>query len=429
MADQQPPKPLHMLVSTVGAEVQNLRDELQHARLVPAGIGFLQQLLDKVCGEQETVLLEDALVTLQIPDVPALDFRDGENLSLLAQNPAFLGFPILACQRLAAGCHDVLAVLQQPCSLQIAFCNQSLLFVFSNLSNDLVVEVLDDVEVVEDHAQMRAFLLERLLEIRIHVKGDSLDVGHPFQPDVLDEVVDDLLLLSLCNPEDMAVRHVDDVRRILVAVVQLELVDAEETRLFFGAAEPPVLDVELFQPPLVDGFHNVLADARELADFLVGEGVLAKEDANILFQFLRDAVVLGLERDFLHMRMAAVRAEVLDVLKPDAADAVAERKMLQCLLEALVDMHAGAAGRAAAISWSIQRAIHAEGSAAGRQDLAGRVRVVEAMQRRGNQEVFLLWRFLSERKRELLKLKIFDIIHGEDIPLCGFTLARCISTS
>ena len=50
-----------MLVSTVDAEIQNLRDELLHARLVPAGIGFPQQLLDKVCGEQETVLLEDAL--------------------------------------------------------------------------------------------------------------------------------------------------------------------------------------------------------------------------------------------------------------------------------------------------------------------------------------------------------------------------------
>ena len=73
-----------MLVSTVDAEIQNLRDELLHARLVPAGIGFPQQLLDKVCGEQETVLLEDALIALQIPDVLALDFRDGENLSLLA---------------------------------------------------------------------------------------------------------------------------------------------------------------------------------------------------------------------------------------------------------------------------------------------------------------------------------------------------------
>jgi len=129
------------------------------------------------------------------------------------------------------------------------------------------------------------------------------------------------------------------------------------------------------------------------------------------------------------MRTAAVRAEVLDVLELDAADAIADRKMLQRLLEALVDMHAGAAGRAAAFFWNIQCPVHAEGFATRRQEMAGRVRVVEALQRRGNQEVLLLWRFFSEGKRELLKLKIFDIIHVEDIPLCGFTFARCISTS
>ena len=167
-----------------------------------------------------------------------------------------------------------------------------------------------------------------------------------------------------------------------MAVVQLELVNAEEARLLIGTAKLPVFDVELFQPPLVDGFHDVLADTRKLADLLVGEVALAKEEADVLFQLLRDAVVLGLERDFLHVRMAAVRAEVLDVLELDAADAVAERKMLQRLLEALVDMHARAAGRAAAIFWSIQRPIHAEGSAAGRQESAGRVRIVEAMQQR-----------------------------------------------
>ena len=161
-------------------------------------------------------------------------------------------------------------------------------------------------------------------------------MGHPLHPDVLDEVVDDLFLLAFCNPEDMAVLHVDDVRRVLVAVVQLELVDAEETRLFVGTAELPVLDVELFQPPLVDGFHDVLADARELADLLVGECMPTQEETDVFFQLLRDAVVLGLERDLLHVRMAAVRAEVLDVLELDAADAIADRKMLQRLLEALV---------------------------------------------------------------------------------------------
>jgi len=74
MANQQLPEPRHMLVSAVDAEIQNLRHELLHARLVPASIRLLQQFLDEVCREQELVLLEDALVAFQIPDVLALDF-------------------------------------------------------------------------------------------------------------------------------------------------------------------------------------------------------------------------------------------------------------------------------------------------------------------------------------------------------------------
>ena len=165
VAHQKPPEPRHMLVAAVDAEVQDFRDELLHARFVPAGIGFLQQLLDEVCGEQEPVLLEDALVAFQIPDGFAPDFRDRKDLSLLPENLALLGFTVFACQRFAAGGHDVLAVFQHLCSFQIAFLDQPLLLVLPDFSHNLVVEVLDDVEVVEDHAQMRAFLFKGFLEI------------------------------------------------------------------------------------------------------------------------------------------------------------------------------------------------------------------------------------------------------------------------
>ena len=67
--------------------------------------------------------------------------------------------------------------------------------------------------------------------------------------------------------------HVDDVRRVLVAVMQFELVNAEESRRALGAAELSVLDVKPFKPALVDGLHGVLADAGELAYLLVCERV------------------------------------------------------------------------------------------------------------------------------------------------------------
>ena len=155
---------------------------------------------------------------------------------------------------------------------------------------------------------------------------------------MLDEIVDDLLLLSLGNPKNVAVRHVDDVGRVFVSVVQFELVDAKEPRMLFWAAKLSVFDVKFLEAALVNSLHDVLADTGKLADLLVGELVAGKKEADILFQLLRDAVMIRLKRDFLHVRMAAGWADVLDVLEADTCGTAANREVLQDFLESLIDM-------------------------------------------------------------------------------------------
>ena len=84
------------------------------------------------------------------------------------------------------------------------------------------------MEVVEYRLDPFAALLEGLLEIGIHVAGDSFYAFHPLHPDMVNEVVDDLLLLAVADPEDVAALHVDDVRSVAVPVMQLELIDTKK---------------------------------------------------------------------------------------------------------------------------------------------------------------------------------------------------------
>ena len=154
--------------------------------------------------------------------------------------------------------------------------------------------------------------------------------------------------------------HVDDVRRVLVTVVQLEFVNAKKSRMILGAAELSVYNVKPFQPALVDGFHDVLSDTCELADLLVGERVAGQEKADIVLKLPRDGVILRLERDFLHMRALAVHAEILDILETDDTGPVPDREVFQRSVETLIDMQVGlAAKRADALFGQRQFSVHA----------------------------------------------------------------------
>ena len=108
----------------------------------------------------------------------------------------------------------------------------------------------------------------------------------------------------------------------------------------------------------------------------------SQKEADVIFQFLRDGVVRGLEGDFLHMRAPAIHAEILDILKADNAGPVPDGEMLQRSGEALVDMQVGFAAKGAgAIFWQRQRSVHAQGFTTVRQKFAGGIRVVKSCQR------------------------------------------------
>ena len=116
----------------------------------------------------------------------------------------------------------------------IAFLFEPALLVATDLGDDLVIEVLDDVEVVEYRLYPLAGVLECLLEVRVHVTGDGLNRCHPFESDMGDEVVYYLLLLAVAYPEDVTILHIYDVCSIAAPVVELELIDAKYARCLFG---------------------------------------------------------------------------------------------------------------------------------------------------------------------------------------------------
>ena len=181
---------------TLQAEIHDAVDVFQHTVLRLTRKRFLQHLLDEIRHEQQPVLFEDVFVAFHISDVAPLDFRHGEELAFLAEDFPLACFAILPLQSRAAGHQDMPAAFQISCCLVVPCILQAFLLVFPDPAHDLVVEVLEDVEVVEDHAEVRALLQERLLEVGVHVERNRFDVRHPFQANVLDEVIDDLLLLS-----------------------------------------------------------------------------------------------------------------------------------------------------------------------------------------------------------------------------------------
>lgn len=79
-----------------------------------------------------------------------------------------------------------------------------------------------------------ALFFKCLLKIGVHVTGNCLDPVHPFQPDVVNEVVDYLLLLAILNPEDVSGFKINDVRSISVTVVEFKLINTKVFRLFLG---------------------------------------------------------------------------------------------------------------------------------------------------------------------------------------------------
>lgn len=90
---------------------------------------------------------------------------------------------------------------------------------------------------------------------------------HPFEADVVYEIKDDLLALSVGNPEDMPGLYVDDVCGIAVTLMEFELVNAKALGLPFWFDERCTIDgVFILQTLQIDRLEGVLAKAGDLSD-------------------------------------------------------------------------------------------------------------------------------------------------------------------
>ena len=173
-----------------------------------------------------------------------------------------IGSPVLAFAHLSpealidltSGCNG--SFTPSPCLLHKAFLIQvARCSSLPDFTDHLVVEVLYDVEVIEHRLYPGAFFLKSLTEIGVHVVGDGLDRVHPFEADMVDEVIDHLLFLPMGDPEDMAGIKIYDVGGIAVAVVELELINGKHfCRLLRSDQFRAVDGIELLQALKVYGF-------------------------------------------------------------------------------------------------------------------------------------------------------------------------------
>lgn len=137
----------------------------------------------------------------------------------------------------------------------------------------------------------------------------------------------------------MPTLHVDDEGCVLVAVVQLELVHAEEMglflRLYEGFTVHRVLVLETLQ---VNLFHRVFTEASQFRHLLVGKPVSQKVPCE-LQQLAGDVMAVRLKRDVLHLRMTAARAAISPLLKADRTKAGAKAQVTEHGISAPVDVH------------------------------------------------------------------------------------------
>ena len=183
---QELSEPHKTLVVCVVATVDSGADIERHVLYGIRMVSLVHHFLDQVSHKEKLVFLQQLIIELHI-------------LCIL-----FVGIvmvvKILLFQRGSIGGKDEPRSLEALGLFGPAFPQELGLDIFSYSTDDLFVEILDDVEVVEDNLEVRTFFLEGLLEIGIHVAGDSDDVGHPISADMLDEVVNDLFLLALLEP-------------------------------------------------------------------------------------------------------------------------------------------------------------------------------------------------------------------------------------
>ncbi len=134
----------------------------------------------------------------------------------------------------------------------------------------------------------------------------------------------------------MACFHIYNRYGILVPVMELELINAQEPRRPFGLDEfLSIYGVLSFQPLQADVLDGILSKACNFCNFLVREPICQKI-SGVLVKLSGDSVHLCLERYVLHL---CIPAKVPELWKPDVTQPSSETQMLQINRIFVVDMH------------------------------------------------------------------------------------------
>lgn len=286
VALHEPGEPLEVPVSRSAAGVRDPLHQRAHPARIGAGIGLREHLLHDVAGGKELVLGYELPVAL--PGAALLqDLLLPEEPAALRDDLSGTCVPVLPLPGILAGHEDVLGVLEGPGRLCVALLREPCLLVLPDLRDDLLAGVLDEMEAVVDDVEMRVPLEECPLEICVHVAGDGLHMGHPFIPDVVAEVVHDLLPLRACKPERMPCLQIDNHGGVHVPVVQPGLVYAQIPCLALRLPEhplsiPALLRIERLEPRPVDLLHDVPVqschEGHRLERLAQGEQVLHERE-------------------------------------------------------------------------------------------------------------------------------------------------------
>ena len=94
-------------------------------------------------------------------------------------------------------------MLEGPCGLGVALLLKPCLLVLPDLTDDLLVEVLHDMEAIIDDVQVRKPLKKGALEVCVHVAGYGLHMGHPLSEHKVAEIKHDLPPLGMDKPQGM----------------------------------------------------------------------------------------------------------------------------------------------------------------------------------------------------------------------------------
>ena len=103
---------------------------------------------------------------------------------------------------------------------------------------------------------------------------------------MVNEVIYNLLLFAVGNPENVTGLKVNDVCGITSAIVKLKLINAQIFSLSFGFNELAINGIEFLKACFINLLNGILAKTGNLGNLLVGISTDGKKVSGILIKFL-----------------------------------------------------------------------------------------------------------------------------------------------